>query len=680
MTEELKAKRTVVRRKLTTVLKKLEALQNREDHESQDTGARGDAVGGQARALFSEMEKLLDQLEFLNDNIAEDQEEEEALQDYEAFLNLKVRQSTLKEQLITTNRHGDQPREANTPSDLNGNAAVASGPSQAQVDVPLKRLQDIDVYYGDPLKWQSFWDSFYHSVDKFDQVSKCQKMTYLRKFLSGEAARAIEGWSTTDANYDSAIAHLKKRFGVAEDRKQALWAQLISLEKVKSENTPAMRRLLDTARSTVRSLEALGIPMESFSSMLKVLIRQKIPSSMDTQWLLSRPEVDEASADEMLTYLERKVRAREQADLLSRVEADPSQSVKRHPSRSTSSRYAPGPDRMIVVAVSERKCFFCEDTSHTLWICAQSYEERKAVVKRKAACFNCFRTDHPVNRCPSNSRCKQCGRKHHTSIHPPNETEGRSETKPLEANEATVTKASIGHHTSITDVVLPVVSIPVYGKTTSTARCLLDTGSTATFISESLADMIKAPFVRSINLELSTFAASGQQSVSARVVRWKLKSTDDRLLSFEPIVLKDLGIKQVAPSPLLPCVRELRQQHGVELSDMGGTLSPGINMLIGSDMYAKITTGRRVVLNGGAVALETCFGWSLQGPVQPGHKSSTAVVSYLKAANLTLEEKVSAFWNIEEMAHTERQTDIDPLKESIQFNGDRYEAIAMERH
>ena len=146
---------------------------------------------------------------------------------------------------------------------------------------------------------------------------------------------------------------------------------LISLEKVKSENTPAMRRLLDTARSTVRSLEALGIPMESFSSMLKVLIRQKIPSSMDTQWLLSRPEVDEASADEMLTYLERKVRAREQANLLSRMEADPSQSVKRHPSRSTSSRYAPGPDRMTVVAVSERKCFFGEKhLPHPVELCS----------------------------------------------------------------------------------------------------------------------------------------------------------------------------------------------------------------------------------------------------------------------------------------------------------------------
>ena len=42
--------------------------------------------------------------------------------------------------------------------------------------------------------------------------------------------------------------------------------------------------------------------------------------SLDMQWLLSQPDTEEASAEEMLSYLEKKVRAREQASLLTRMD------------------------------------------------------------------------------------------------------------------------------------------------------------------------------------------------------------------------------------------------------------------------------------------------------------------------------------------------------------------------
>ena len=331
----------------------------------------------------------------------------------------------------------------------------------------------------------------------------------------------------------------------------------------------------------------------------------------------------------------------------------------------------------VAAASGNHTCFFCDDPSHSLWNCPKSVEDRTVAVKQKSACFNCLRTGHPVYRCTSISRCRHCGRKHHSTIHtPPNEADGRqgAVSAAVISSEVTVTKASISNHTCASEVSLPVVSVEVQGERIHAARCLLDTGSTTTFISESLANTIKAPLVKHINLELLTFATSNRQIVQARVVRCQMRSIDNQLMSFEPIVLSNLGVKQEPPSLQLPCVQELLQQHGVELSDSASHPSNNneIDILIGSDILPTVTTGRSIVLDGGAVAMETRFGWALQGPIRP-NQSSKAVVSYLKAAKLTLEEKVSAFWEIEEIAKPHEDVQTDPFRKLINFKGGRYE-------
>ena len=167
----------------------------------------------------------------------------------------------------------------------------------------------------------------------------------------------------------------------------------------------------------MRSLQALGVPSDAFSYMLKVIVRQRIPASLDTQWLLSQSDIDAVSANDMLSYLEKKVRVREQANFLTHTNSDLNHSsAVKPPSRNFM-------DGMTVTTVSRSKCFLCEDASHSLWNCTFTYKQKTAVVKRKAACFNCFKSDHQVCRCTSKGRCKKCGRKHHTSIHPPEGSE-----------------------------------------------------------------------------------------------------------------------------------------------------------------------------------------------------------------------------------------------------------------
>ena len=51
----------------------------------------------------------------------------------------------------------------------------------------------IKKFYGDPLQWQQFFDTFNAVVNDNDSISEVEKFTYLKGYLSGEAERSLEG-------------------------------------------------------------------------------------------------------------------------------------------------------------------------------------------------------------------------------------------------------------------------------------------------------------------------------------------------------------------------------------------------------------------------------------------------------------------------------------------------------
>ena len=76
----------------------------------------------------------------------------------------------------------------------------------------LPKLQ-LPHFKGDVTKWNSFWDGFDSAIHSNGALNKIDKYNYLNSLLEGPAARAVQGLTLTEANYDSAIELLKWRFG-----------------------------------------------------------------------------------------------------------------------------------------------------------------------------------------------------------------------------------------------------------------------------------------------------------------------------------------------------------------------------------------------------------------------------------------------------------------------------------
>ncbi len=87
-------------------------------------------------------------------------------------------------------------------------------------------------FTGNPIDWQSFYDSYTAAVHSNDTLSKVDKFNYLKTLLEGPAASAIAGFSLTEENYETALKLLKDRYANPQVIASSHVDALLKLESV----------------------------------------------------------------------------------------------------------------------------------------------------------------------------------------------------------------------------------------------------------------------------------------------------------------------------------------------------------------------------------------------------------------------------------------------------------------
>ena len=97
------------------------------------------------------------------------------------------------------------------PLSVSATEFVPSDPPSLR-EPPVSRLPKLNLpsFAGDPLTWQSFWDSFQAAVHSNAALDSVQKFNYLKAQLCGDASRAIAGLLLTSANYNHAVSLLQE--------------------------------------------------------------------------------------------------------------------------------------------------------------------------------------------------------------------------------------------------------------------------------------------------------------------------------------------------------------------------------------------------------------------------------------------------------------------------------------
>ena len=261
-------------------------------------------------------------------------------------------------------------------------------PAPAHTVTPYVKLPKLSMkkFNGDLTKWTTFWDSFSSSIDANPALSGIDKFNYLISLLESTAAEAIAGLTPTDANYEEAVATLKKRFGNPQLIINRHMEALLHVPGVSSHHDiRGLRKLHDSVEAHIRGLKALRVPAQTYGGLLISVLVNKLPPEL--RLIVTREMTGEAwDLERLMRIFEREIDARERAFVPTNQG-----NVRRPrvPTASTLLANSTGSNGNRVV------CVYCEK-DHVSSSCDTITDAaaRKELLRKFGRCFVCLKRHH----------------------------------------------------------------------------------------------------------------------------------------------------------------------------------------------------------------------------------------------------------------------------------------------
>ena len=478
---------------VSRLFSKFEATQE-DDRNIDDVQSTEESLQRKLQTINDLHEKILDTLP--DENVEEIEEEVLQQEEYMHGLQWKIQKVRSAIKVCQSNLN------TNAQTGLSSGTAESRPPfsTNNQDRSSFHRLPKLELpnFHGNIMNWQAFWDSFESAIHCNSTLSSVQKFNYLKSALRAEALQTISGFSITNANYEKAVSLLHERYGKRDKIIQAYMIELLEIP-APTQTFASLRDFYDRTEIYIQGLDSLGQAEDTYGSLLVPVILQKLPEETrrnlrrvhGTSWELSdlmRCLLDEVNVLDSGSTVRNDVGSIPTATFLS-------QSDKRITERKT----VKSPNKNL-----ERTCVFCKG-SHLSVDCrkVRELEQRMQIVKKDRLCFNCL-GKHKVSDCKSRFKCRNCSRRHHTSLCTGKTTTDRQSAK-TEVNSSVIHSA---HTIPTGPVLLKTATSIVKSSTSSTsANILFDEGAQSSFITESLAQKLQIKPTGTEKLCLSGFGS-----------------------------------------------------------------------------------------------------------------------------------------------------------------------------
>ena len=542
----------------------------------------------------------------------------------------------------------------------------------------------LPTFSGEPLQFQTFWDSFVAAIHNDEGLTGVQKFHYLRAQLQGDAYNVIDNLPLTDLNYEHSVALLKERFGQPYKLVDAHMNALMHLPKPVNSLT-SLQNFHDKLESHMRALMSLGKSPDTYSTMLTRMVLGKLPADLRKQFARDNSGGEWTIRDVMACIL-KEIRVLE----IGHYSNDSNKEF-----HSTAASLHTGAAKSAGQREKrEPVCTYCKG-SHTANQCTvvTDHQQCTSIVKGAGLCFNCL-AHHRVSQCTSRRRCKQCNQKHHTSLchsliattrnpQPPPPSTPQLPPAPVANHIRSVPPpqappaASTSALTTVSRPQPPLEYIrsPCLLKTaiatvsagpySTEGNILLDEGAQHSFISQDLADRL---CLKTTNRERVSLSSFGNRASSARLLQ--VATISIHTIGQSPITISVLVVPQLA-APLqnsmrmeltkLPYLKGLQLAHPVTEDD-----NFEINVLVGADYYWTFVQDQ-VIRGNGPTAVKSHLGYLLSGPLlQPSAAANLIQVNFTAVDDLSLD----TFWKTEStgISSTTMDSDNHFLKDYMQSN------------
>lgn len=488
--------------------------------------------------------------------------------------------------------------QTETPITDNGSVKVC------EIKIPTIK---IPTFNGSYTEWCSFHDQFSSLIHNNEKLSSVQKLHYLKTNLSGEAATLLKNVTITDENYNHAWSKLLKRYQNKRIIVNAYLSKLFSIKNITTESAYSIKNMLDTTSDCLNGLRSLKISTDSWDSIIIFMTVSKLDAESLKQWEEKLGCHDELPSLEQLTdFLEGRFRSLEGM-----------QAVKNRTTSGTKSNNSNNTKK--VFHTSNERCVHCNG-DHYLYKCKDfadlKHNDRLEIVTKNGLCFNCLIPKHRVTECRQRTSCKICRKKHHSLLHPEEDSkENTNETHqtPPETPRHNQVSAHFAKKTQSTGMLLATAIIGVQGPDGSIQllRALIDQGSEGSFITESAAQALGLRRY-TVNSSVSGLGANTFTRIRHKVTLNIQSTINNKQFKVDAFCLSTL-------TRLLPSRRvHVTWPHiqGLPLADSSYATPGKIDILLGAKIYSQILL-EGVIKGppGSPLAQNTQLGWILSGEV-----------------------------------------------------------------
>lgn len=569
----------------------------------------------------------------------------------------------------------------------------------------------LPTFNGNSEDWPTYIDLFKGQIHNNGAYTPAEKQRYLLLTLRDEPYNLVKSISICDENYSVVLDMLMETYDNRRIIASKYVDNILNIESFSKETNSNIRNLVHTYLENIKPLEKLQFPVAEWDFLLLNILLHKIPRTLRKRFEVSlHSPIEIPKIEVLINFLKKELAA---CDVIS------SQEIKRvsenfgnkqthsQPSHSnhvvslshrgtTVAGSAPRASYAVSTDVTKQHslvdnnrnslCMCCGNGTHTLSKCTlflnKQPNDRFDFVKSKKICINCLHFGHELKTCKSTFSCRTCNNKHHTLLHFNNnnncsKSHAISLVPTTRQSESLVPSTQVEYvHTTVAPsitalttnhcIMLSTALVDVgVGKSKSTIRCLIDTGSQASFIAESCAQ----------RLGLSRRFAHAVPVVGigeARPIfpKGKVTCTLSPYGQTQPAITVDALIlpKLVSQTPRIPVPTDTWPHvKNLILADpsFNSVSQQPIEMILGADVLSEILLGNIVKgLPDQPIAMNSIFGFLLMGKVSFNNPSPIQVChsSFFEDNNL------QRFWELESFPEQRMLTPDEKLCENIFVN------------
>ncbi|XP_013145821.1 PREDICTED: uncharacterized protein LOC106108988 [Papilio polytes] len=596
--------------------------------------------------LFQNYDLLQDKIdELCPDTIDDEIDERDATESQ--FTQLLSKAKTIISQYSQTNIQASSTQN------------VSHRPHEVSFKLPTIVISKFNGNYSD---WLEFRDTYKSLIHNNSQLLPIHKFHYLNSYLTGEAARLLTNLEVSSETYSEAWDLLCARF----DNKRHLINNhlnaLFNLESMSRENDKSLRSLIDNVNKDLRALSSLGEPTEKWDTIIIHMVCMKLDHTTKRAWEEVRNTFEDMPKLSQLTkFLQDRAGILETCNNKTNAtstQQTPSKNVHAYKTLTCTTNYNVTPVNTTTQHKSQYACTYCNQ-DHIIYNCpvflAKSPEQRQEEAFKLRLCGNCLKRGHNVRECRSSS-CRQCRKRHNTLLHFPSQPAANIavQTAVIKADDTPVV-ANFASSQPAIQVLLSTAVIEVVNPETNErqrARCLLDSGSQATFISKALKKRLGLKTIATKSVPIMGMSDTPCGYISERSVV-RLESTIGKFNVTQACAILPQLIGNIPHKNIK--LEYLKIPSNIQLADPTFNSSNTIDIIIGADLFWQIIGNEQKSLGPNLPVIRNSqLGWLISGPIYSNTDSKQVdchLLSTSKTKNISrnnLHYKPYRCWELEE--------------------------------